>query len=45
MVGFSVKIVVVCPETKVVVGNSPGLDVDIKLPLTVVDEVTTEPVE
>lgn len=45
MVGFSVKTVVVCPETKVLVDNSPGLDVEIKLPLTVVEDVTTEPVE
>lgn len=45
MVGFSVKSVVVCPETKVVVDNSLGLDVEVKLPLTLVEEVTTEPVE
>lgn len=42
-VSFSMKIVVVCLETKVVEDNSPELDVKIGLPLTVVEEVTAEP--
>lgn len=45
MVGFSVKIVAVCAETKTVVDDSSELGVEIKLPFTVVEEVTTESVE
>lgn len=39
------KIVAVCPETKVVVGDSPKLGEETKLSLTLVEEVSTESVE